>query len=139
MVHPSTGNIYIMTKVAFGNPTVYEAEAPFTGGKLITLKRIGDVRVASLLGGAITGGSVSPDGRRVALCDYFGGYELVLPSTSKNFDDIWKEKMTSFNLGKRKQGESITYRLDGNAVLATSEGKSFDLIQVELARRRSRM
>jgi hypothetical protein len=138
MVHPATGNIYIMTKIAFGNPIVYEAEAPFTGGKLI-LKRIGEVRVASILGGAITGGSISPDGRRVALCDYFGGYEMVLPSTSKNFDDIWKQKMTSFDLGKRKQGESITYRLDGNAVLATSEGKSFDLIQVGFARRRSRM
>jgi len=139
MVHPATGNLYIMTKVAFGNPTVYEAEAPFTAGKLITLKRIGEVHVASILGGAITGGSISPDGRRVALCDYFGGYELLLPPTSKNFDDIWKQKVTSFDLGKRKQGESITYRLDGNAVLATSEGESFDLIQVELVRRRSRM
>ena len=138
MVHPTTGNLYIVTKVAFGNPTVYEAEAPFTAGKLITLKRIGAVRTASLLGGAITGGAISPDGRRVALCDYFGGYELILPSTSRNFDDIWQQKMTNFNLGKRKQGESITYRLDGNAVLATSEGKSFDLIQVELVRRRSR-
>jgi hypothetical protein len=139
MVHPATGNFYIMTKVAFGNPTVYEAEAPFSPGKLITLKRLGEVHIASILGGAITGGSISPDGRSVALCDYFGGYELTLPSTSRNFDDIWKQKMRSFELGKRKQGESITYRLDGNAVLATSEGKSFDLIQVELLWRRSRM
>ena len=139
MVHPSTGNLYIVTKVAFGNPTIYKAEAPLTAGKLITLKRLGELHVASLLGGAITGGNISPDGGHVALCDYFGGYELVLPPASKNFDDIWKEKITSFNLGKRKQGESITYRLDGNAVLATSEGKSFDLIQVERVRRRSRM
>jgi hypothetical protein len=139
MIHPTTGNLYIMTKVAFGNPTVYEAQAPLITGKPIKLKRIGELHVASLLGGAITGGSISPDGRHVALCDYFSGYELSLPSTSKNFDDIWTQKMTSFNLGKRKQGESITYRLDGNAVLATSEGKSFDLIQVEVVRRRSRM
>lgn len=139
MVHPATGNVYIMTKVAFGNSAVYEAAAPLTGGKLITLKRLGELQVASLLGGAITGGSISPDGRHVALCDYFGGYELTLPATSKNFDDIWTQKIASFNLGKRKQGESITYRLDGNAVLATSEGKSFDLIQVEVVRRRSRM
>ncbi|HEV2833772.1 MAG TPA: hypothetical protein VGW58_00570, partial [Pyrinomonadaceae bacterium] len=90
-------------------------------------------------GGALTGGSVSPDGRRVALCDYFEGYELTLPTGSKNFNDIWKEKMTGFNLGKRKQGEAIAYRLDGNAVLATSEGKKPELIQVEFERRRSRM
>ena len=136
LVHPSTGNLYIMTKVAFASPTVYEAAAPLTPGKLITMKRLGEVHVPSIFGGAITGGSISPDGRRVALCDYFQGYEMVLPAASKNFDDIWKQRMTGFDLGKRKQGESITYRLDGRAVLATSEGKLPDLFQVELVRRR---
>lgn len=136
LVHPSTGNLYIMTKVVFASPTVYEAAAPLTPGKLITMKRLGEVHVPSIFGGAITGGSISPDGRRVALCDYFQGYEMVLPAASKNFDDIWKQRMTGFDLGKRKQGESITYRLDGRAVLATSEGKSPDLFQVELVRRR---
>ena len=135
LVHPTTGNLYIMTKVAFANPVVYEAAAPLTAAKVITMKRIGEVHIPSIFGGAITGGSVSPDGRRVALCDYFQGYELVLPASSRNFDDIWKEKMTGFDLGKRQQGEAIAYRLDGNALLATSEGKEFDLIQVE--RRRS--
>jgi hypothetical protein len=66
----------------------------------------------------------------VALCDYFQGYELVLPAGSKDFNDIWKQKMTGFDLGKRKQGESITYRLDGKALLATSEEKQSPLIQV---------
>ena len=139
LVHPATGNLYIVTKVAFGKATVYEAAAPLTADKLITLKRLGELRVPSLLGGAITGGNISPDGRRIALCDYLHGYELILPTASKNFDDIWNEKLIAFDLGKRKQGESITYRLDGNAVLATSEGKSPPLIQVELTRRRSRM
>jgi hypothetical protein len=135
MVHPSTGNLYIMTKVVLTNPVVYEAAAPLTGGKPIVMKRVAEVRVPSIFGGVITGGSVSPDGRRVALCDYFQGYEITLPTASKNFDDIWKQTLTRFDLGKRKQGESITYRLDGNALLATSEGKQPDLFQVE--RRRS--
>ena len=95
------------------------------------LRKVGEPRVPSLFGGAITVGSISPDGRRVALCDYFSGYELVLPAGSSNFDDIWKQKMIGFDLGKRKQGESITYRLDGRALLATSEGKQSPLIQVE--------
>jgi len=139
LVHPATGNLYIVTKVAFGNPGIYEATAPSASSKPITLKHLGELQTASLLGGAITGGSISPDGRHVALCDYFGGYEMTLPAASKTFDDIWKQKPVSFNLGKRKQGESITYRLDGNAVLATSEGKRPDVFQVELLRRRSRM
>lgn len=135
LVHPRTGNIYIVTKAAFANPVVYEATKQVTTGATITMKRIGEIHVPSLFGGAITGGSISPDGRRVALCDYFQGYELVLPANAKDFNDIWKQRMTRFDLGKRKQGEAIAYRLDGNALLATSEGKQPDLIQVE--RRRS--
>ncbi len=130
-MHPTTGNIYIVTKVVLLNPTVYEATPPFTPGKLITMRRIGEVHVPSVFGGVITGGAISPDGRRVALCDYFQGYELVLPAGAKDFNDVWKQRMTGFDLGKRGQGESITYRLDGKAVLATSEGKQSALIQVE--------
>jgi hypothetical protein len=130
LVHPTTGNIYIVIKKVIANPVVYEATAPFTPGKLVVMKRIGEIRVPSIFGGVITGGSVSPDGRRVALCDYFQGYEIVLPAGDRDFDDIWKQRMTGFDLGKRKQGESITYRLDGKAFLATSEGKQSPLIQV---------
>jgi hypothetical protein len=130
LVHPRTGNIYIVTKVVIADPGVYEAVGPFTAGQPITMRRIGETHVPSLFGGVITGGSISPDGRRVALCDYFQGYEIVLPAGSSEFNDIWKQKMTGFDLGKRKQGESITYRLDGKAFLATSEGKNSPLIQV---------
>ena len=130
LVHPRSGNIYIVTKVVMANPSVYEAVAPFAAGQSITMRRIGETHVPSLFGGVITGGSISPDGRRVALCDYFQGYEIVLPAGSSDFNDVWKQKMTGFDLGKRKQGESITYRLDGKALLATSEGKQSPLIQV---------
>ena len=130
LVHPATGNIYIVTKVAVRDPVVYEAAAPLDTGKVITMRRIGEIHVPSLFGGVLTGGSISPDGRRVAFCDYFQGYEVVLPANSSDFNDIWKEKMTGFDLGKREQGEAITYRLDGKALLATSEGSAAPLIQV---------
>lgn len=130
LVHPVSGHIYIITKVVIANPTVYEAAPPFTTDKPTTMTRLGVVNVPSLFGGVITGGSISPDGRRVALCDYFQGYELTLPAGSTNFNDIWKQRMVGFDLGKRKQGEAITYRLDGKALLATSEGKNSSVIQV---------
>ena len=130
LVHPSSGNIYVITKVAVFRPVIYEAAAPFTPGQVITMRRIGEIRVPSLFGGVLTGGSVSPDGRRVALCDYFQGYELVLPEKSTDFNDIWKQRMTGFDLGKREQGEAIAYRLDGKALLATSEGRQSPIIQV---------
>jgi hypothetical protein len=130
LVHPVSGHIYIITKVVIANPAVYEAAPPFTVDKPITMTRLGVVNVPSLFGGVLTGGSISPDGRHVALCDYFQGYELTLPAGSRTFNDIWKQKMVGFDLGKRKQGEAITYRLDGKALLATSEGKNSAVIQV---------
>ncbi|HKY43576.1 MAG TPA: hypothetical protein VJM50_10810 [Pyrinomonadaceae bacterium] len=130
IVHPVSGNIYIVTKVALLNPVVYEAHVPSTPDKVITMRRIGEIRVPSLFGGVLTGGSISPDGRRVAFCDYFQGYELVLPAKSSDFNDIWKQRMAGFDLGKRKQGEAIAYRRDGKALLATSEGAGSPVVQV---------
>ena len=94
------------------------------------MSRIATFKVPSIFRGVITGGSISPDGRRIALCDYFQGYEVVLPETSQSFSEIWSQRLVGFDLGKRKQGESITYRADGKALLATSEAKSSPVIMV---------
>jgi len=79
----------------------------------------------------VTGGDISPDGLRVALCDYTQGYELVLTDAKTPFNQIWKQPLVAIELGERKQGEAIGYRLDGRALLATSEGKRSPLLQVE--------
>jgi hypothetical protein len=130
MVHPKSGDLYIVTKVALENAVVYKAAAPLPLDKQIVMTRLNELDLRNLVGGAVTGGDISPDGRRVALCDYLQGYEATLPATSNNFDDIWKQPMIALDLGKRKQGESIAYRLDGKALLATSEGKHSPLIEV---------
>ncbi len=131
IVHPTTGVVYIVTKVAMSNPKVYVAELPGVAGPTVTMKLIGEVKIPSLFGGILTGGSISPDGKRVAFCDYFQGYEVVLPEGISDFNEIWKQKLVSFDFGKRKQGEGVAYRADGRALLGTSEGKNAPLIQVE--------
>lgn len=131
LVHPRTGSIYIVTKIAFAYPGIYEAPGPVKAGPPITLKRVGTLQVPSLLGGIITGGAISPDGQRVAFCDYIQGYEAVLERANSSFDTIWKRPLTSISIGSRKQGEAITYRIDGKALLMTSEGSPMPLFQVE--------
>lgn len=138
LVHPN-GNIYVLSKVAFANPVVYEASPPFDSTKVGTFKSLGEIKLPSLFGGVITGGDISPDGRRVALCDLFQGYEILLPDSSNSFDDIWKQKIVGFDLGKRKQGESIAYRLDGKSVLASSEGKHPEVFQVLISASQPKM
>lgn len=130
MVHPQTGDIYIVTKTPFDNPSIYQATAPFDIAKVTTLKRVGELNMPGFFGGIITGGDISPDGRQVALCDYVQGYEIVLTDAKAAFNTIWQQPLTPIGLGKRKQGEALAYRLDGKALLATSEGIKAPLIQV---------
>lgn len=130
LVHPVTGNIYILTKIPFANPTIYGAVAPFSAPGTTTLVRIGELNLPSLFGGIITGGDISPDGLRVALCDYVQGYEIVLADAGTAFNLVWKQPLRPIALGQREQGEAIGYRLDGKALLATSEGRPAPLIQV---------
>ncbi len=129
LVHPHTGKIYIVIKVAVVNPGVYAADSRTTA-ETITLARVGEVDMPGFLGGIITGGAISPDGRRAALCDYIQGYEVVLPEGSSSFDSIWKQPLRTVDLGERKHGEAISYRLDSKALLATSERLPAPLIQV---------
>lgn len=130
LVHPVTGNIYIITKVEFANSVIYEADAPLDTGEATTLVRVGELTVPGLFGGMITAGDISPDGRRIVLCDYAQGYEIVLPDTRGDFNLIWKQPLRPIALGERKQGEAIGYRLDGKALLTTSEGKHSPVNQV---------
>ncbi len=131
LVHPVVGNLYIVTKKLMGKAGVYEATAPLGTAGTATLAHLADLDVPSIFGGFITGGDISPDGSRVALCDYLQGYEIVLADRSgTSFDTIWKQPLNRIALGKRKQGEAICYRLDGKALLATSEGLHSPLIEV---------
>ena len=121
LIHPKTGRIYVVTKVPLINASVYTADVPSDTSEVVTLRRVGEIELPGLAGGIVTGGDISPDGTRAALCDYFNGYEFVLKNPSLPFDSIWKVPLTVVDIGDRKHGETITYRLDGKALMATSE------------------
>lgn len=133
-VHPVTGDLYLITKTR--NTTaaagVYKLAAPFSVNKINTLEKVGELRTSSLTPGMITGADISPDGRKLILCDYFNAYEMHLPETKDaRFDEIWKQSMAIVRLGDRNQGEAICYRLDGQAILVTSEMSPAALVEVE--------
>ena len=134
MVHPQTGDIYILSKRISGAAGVYKlpAAAGYKTDKMNRLEKIADFSAPAMPNGLLTGGDISPDGTRVAICDYFGGYEIVMPAgKSKNFDEIWKEKPSTIELGERRQGETVAYTADGKAILATSEKKNSPVIKVD--------
>lgn len=131
MIHPQTGDIYILTKRVSDSAGVYKLKSNFDLNKTNTLKKIADISVPAIPNGLLTGGDISPDGKRVAVCDYFNGYELVLPQNAKNFDEIWKQKPEIVELGKREQGEAICYTANGKSIIANSEKKNAPMIEVK--------
>jgi hypothetical protein len=130
MVRPVSGDIYILTKRESGPSRVHKLSPAYGTAKTVTQK-IGEISVPAVPIGFLTGGSISPDGRRIALCDYQQGYELRLPADAADFDSIWGQTPVVIDLGKRKQGEGVTYSADGNTIYASSEGKNSPLIRVE--------
>lgn len=131
MVHPVTGDIYILTKSAKRESSIYKIAAPYQTDNPNSLQLVGTLRVPAVPNGLLTGGDISPDGKRVIICDYYGAYELALPEGTKNFDEIWKQAPLVVELGERKTGEAIAYSANGKFLIATSEGKNPPIIVVE--------
>jgi len=131
MVHPVSGDIYILSKRMSGASAVYKLKSDFDPTKSSALEKLADLSVPAIPNGLLTGGDISPDGKRVILCDYFNAYELVLPDGAKNFDEIWKQAPETVELGAREQGESVAYSADGKSIFATSEKKDSPLIEVK--------
>ena len=74
MVHPTTGDIYVVTKDI--PAAVYKASPGSS-----TLTRLATLQLGTP--GFVTGGDISPDGRRVILCTLATGVELALPETAR--------------------------------------------------------
>ena len=137
-VHPVSGDLYVITKT--GNPAsragVYKLAAPFAASAVNTLEKVGEVAVPSLFPGLLTGADISPDGRRVVLCDYFNAYELVLAGDAAGgFDEVWKQKAVVIKLGQRTQGEAVCYSLEGRSIIATSEGRPAAVVEAPRVKR----
>ena len=130
LVHPATSDIYVVTKNFSGPAEVFKLIPTFNSGETQTATRVASISLPTIPNGFVTGGDISPDGKRVALCDYFSGYEIVLPEGAKAFDEIWSQKPVPFDLGPRELGESIAYAADADTVYATTEKPKPPLIRV---------
>lgn len=131
LVRPESGDIYVVTKRLTGAAGVYKLKSNYDSSAVNKLEKISDLSVPAVPEGFLTGGDISPDGKRVVICDYFFAYEFVLPENAKNFDEIWKQKPQKIELGTREQGEAVAYSADGTSIFATSENKNSPLIEVK--------
>ena len=130
LVHPASGEIYVVTKRVNGPAGVYKIGSAFGSVANVTAVKVADVKVPAIPNGTLTGGDISPDGRHLIICDYASAYELSLHADSRQFDDIWKAEPSIIDLGKREVGEAVCYSADGKSIFATSEDLDAPFIKV---------
>lgn len=130
MVHPLSGDIYVLTKRVSGPSGVFRLRPGFGQQRTQQAERVADLAVPSVPNGSLTGGDISPDGRRFVVCDYARAYEYSLPAGEKEFDKIWAATPLTIDIGKRRTGESIGYSADGKSIIAGSEGKGSAILEV---------
>ena len=121
LVHPQTGDIYVVTKKESGPAGVFRMKQAFGTGTAVVGVKVADVSVPSQPEGRLTDGTISADGTRVMLCDLEAGYEFVLPQGAADPDAIWQQRPQVVDIGDRKQGEGVSYGRDGASLYASSE------------------
>ena len=101
MVNPKTATFTFFPNASAILPAFINFPQIMSLNKTNKLEKIADFKVPAIPNGLLTGGDISPDGKRVIICDYFNAYEITLPEKAKNFDEIWKQKPLIVELGER--------------------------------------
>lgn len=121
LVHPASGNVYVITKVETGASAVYALTAPLSDGMMAT--KVTDLVVPA--GGLreATSAAFHPCGDRFLLRTYDRLFEYVAPAGGAEAA-VFGALPQALGVADEPQGEAVTYGLDGRSIITSSEGKS---------------
>jgi hypothetical protein len=105
LVHPQTQQVYVVSKEGRAGSIYAAPESPSTE-EVNVLRKVADSPAN------ITAGAFSPDGTRLAMRNYANAFVYTDIGTSP-----WVLRVPD-----SRQGESLTFALDGSAILVGSEG-----------------
>jgi hypothetical protein len=132
--HPATRTVLLMSK--WRDPSKCQAytlvwpKTPQGATDVATAKAVAKTPIIYA-----TGMDLSPDGRRVTVCNYHSAYEYT-----RRRDETWatafgrKPKQT--RMPRRMQGEAICYGADGQTLYLTSERYPSPLWEIPVATRK---
>lgn len=133
VVAPETGEMLIITKTIFGRPRVYRFPEPTLPDQPVVVEEVRSARDETHTPRLATGGSVSADGARMIVRTYGAAYEWTVPPGESLAAAILAPPRR-VELPEMTQGEAIAYRVDGNALLLTSEGTPCPLYEMIVPR-----
>ncbi|WP_405677404.1 WD40 repeat domain-containing protein [Streptomyces sp. NBC_01511] len=117
MVHPTTGRVYIASKNEAGGG-LYEGPAKLTTGATNTFTRVGEVPW-------VTDGAFSPDGKELVLRSYLSARGYAWKNGRPGADHRVRAPIQG-------QAESVTYTLDGSALMFGTEGTRSEVNRVDI-------
>lgn len=134
LVHPVTGQLFVVTKTYVGQASLYAAPLPLRTDGVNILRRVADFvfTTTGTPGGAqfgpganlaTTGGDISPSGDRVAVRTYTDLYEWTLEGGDVAAAMQPTRPRVRTPLPDTVQGETVAYSRDGRSVLVGTEGK----------------
>jgi hypothetical protein len=130
LVHPRTGQLFVVSKSYDGSAAVYAAPLHPSATALNTFTKVGQLQthVTGTAGGplgalgqlSLTAGDINATADRVVLRTYTDAYEWVV--TNGDVVQAFSATPTVTALPSTRQGEGIGYDTDGRSWLTTSEG-----------------
>jgi hypothetical protein len=132
-VHPSTGDLLLVTKVKFSQAAPAQlfrlSAAQMAAGGDQMLELVGMIPVAAMSAGlgesprrVVTGMAFAPDGRRLALLTYDAVVEMAVPGNAV-LPEMWVDGSThrAFAIAPLLQAEAIAYDGDGRSLIYSTE------------------
>ncbi len=133
LVHPETAASYVVEKTMDRESTIYRvprrgdnAEGPAQA------EPVGGLEVDQTLGGLITGGDISPDGREFSIRTYVKVFTFCA-GDGGSFESAFEADPVESYPRVTIQSEALAYGLEGEALWFTSEGKHPPLIRLDRA------
>jgi hypothetical protein len=120
LVHPSTGRVFVLTKVGGAPSTVYEMPLPLAPDQTVTLTQVTTLSLPATAG-VVTGGDFHPCGDRLLLRTYGAVYELSASAADAPLESLFKVQPVQVPAAVEPKGEAITYAADGRSYFTASE------------------
>jgi hypothetical protein len=122
LVHPTTGEMLLITKSLSGYSEVYRLPSSASSGAVTTLELVGhlDLSFLGADGGQVTDASVTADARHVVVRTYSSAlvYDLADGAT---LSSVWTQSPLVQRLNDGQKGEGITYRVGSYDLLSIGE------------------
>jgi hypothetical protein len=120
LVHPTTGELFIVSKVVVGASSLYRFPMPLTPGATVVLEKLGEVPSPSGIT-RFTAGSIHPQGKGILLRAYTMLYYYPLVGSVA---EALAAEPCEVPVAVEKQGEAVDWTASGDGYVTISEGAS---------------